>query len=120
MKLTTLKPRLQTAGNRLATLATAKPGTVERLRGSAGMRDRNRIRARDEGTCRNCGRLGSAVDHDTPLWAGGTDDDGNKQLLCEPCHGPKTALEATQRAAGHYDRAAVLRLMARLRLAAQG
>lgn len=103
MKLTTLKSRIQTAGNRLATLAPARPGTVERKRGWAGVNDRNRIRARDEGLCQECKRqgrtsLGGPVDHIKPLWLGGSDEDLNKELLCVPCHDAKTAREAGQRA----------------------
>ncbi|MDN4061293.1 HNH endonuclease [Massilia sp. YIM B02769] len=41
------------------------------------------------------------MDHLKPLWAGGSDDDDNKELLCQtPCHDAKTAREARQRAAG--------------------
>jgi 5-methylcytosine-specific restriction protein A len=105
-KLTTLKPRLQTVGNRLATLTPVKPGTVERKRGWAGVNDRNRIRARDDGLCQECKRqgrtsLGGPVDHKVPLWAGGSDNDDNKELLCVLCHDAKTAREAAQRAKGY-------------------
>lgn len=101
MKLTTLKSRLQTVGTRLSALPVAT-GTVERKRGSAGVRDRNRIRARDHGLCQECKRqgrtsLGAAVDHIRPLWAGGSDEDTNKELLCQPCHDAKSAREAAQR-----------------------
>lgn len=108
-KLTTLKPRLQVASGRLAVLAPARPETVQRKRGWAGIQDRNRIRARDEGQCQACKRrgvfsLGSAVDHIKPLWDGGSDDDSNKELLCTPCHDAKTAREATARSSGRRDR----------------
>lgn len=104
MKLPTLKPRLSTVGARITSLAQ-RPGTVERKRGWAGVQDRNRIRARDCGLCQECKRsgrisLGVAVDHIVPLWAGGSDDDANKELLCQPCHDAKTAREAVQRARG--------------------
>lgn len=111
MKLTTLKSRLQTTGSRLAMLAPARPNTVERKRGSAGMRDRERIRKRDCGLCQNCGHLGKDVDHDVPLWAGGSDDDDNKRVLCGTCHDAKSKTEACQRASGTYDRDAVVSLM---------
>lgn len=111
MKLTTLKPRLQTTGSRLAMLAPAPTMTVERKRGSAGMRDRERIRKRDCGLCQNCGHLGKDVDHDVPLWAGGSDDDENKRVLCGTCHDAKSKVEARQRASGAYDRDAVVSLM---------
>lgn len=101
MKLTTLKSRLATAPSRVSAVA-ARPLVVERKRGSAGVRDRNRIRARDCGLCQECKRqgktsLGAAVDHIVPLWAGGSDEDRNKELLCTPCHDAKTAREAGQR-----------------------
>lgn len=103
MKLTTLKPRLQAAGQRLAVLAPARPGTVERVRGWKGVNDRKRIRARDCGMCQECKRqgrltLGVAVDHIKPLWDEGSDEDDNKELLCQPCHDAKSAREAAQRA----------------------
>lgn len=105
MKLTTLKPRLQTAGGRLAVLAPVRPNTVQRKRGWAGVQDRERIRKRDCGLCQECLRhdrvsVGAAVDHIEPLWKGGTDDDVNKELLCQPCHDAKSAREARERARG--------------------
>jgi hypothetical protein len=39
-----------------------------------------------------------AVDHITPLWDGGANEDPNLQLLCDPCHKVKTAAEAALRA----------------------
>lgn len=104
MRLTTLKSRLQTVGARLPTL-TARPGTVERKRGYAGVMDRKRIRERDCGLCQECKRQGRVspghpVDHIVPLWAGGSDDDSNKETLCVPCHDAKTAREARQRILG--------------------
>jgi 5-methylcytosine-specific restriction protein A len=105
MKLRTLKSRLQAAP---APLVTAQPVTVERKRGSAGVKDRNKIKVRDAWLCQQCkaeGRsvVGEVVDHRTPLWAGGSDEDRNKWLLCIPCHDVKTAREASERgrAAGY-------------------
>jgi 5-methylcytosine-specific restriction protein A len=103
MKLQTLKPRLQAAGSRLATLTPARPDTVQRKRGWAGVQDRQRIRARDNGLCQECLRknrvsTGHPVDHIVPLWKGGSDDDSNKETLCDPCHDAKTAREASDRA----------------------
>jgi 5-methylcytosine-specific restriction protein A len=100
-RLATLKPRVQT----LRTM-TAKPlQAVERKRGSAGVKDRNTVRQRDNGLCQAClaeGRvsIGVDVDHKTPLWAGGLDTEENKWLLCSPCHLEKSTREAKQRAAG--------------------
>lgn len=109
MKLQSLKTRLQQANTRVTMLATQRPDTVERKRGSAGVRDRERIRARDFGLCQECKRqgrtsIGTVVDHIKPLWAGGDDTDDNKELLCQtPCHDAKTAREARQRAAGGWS-----------------
>jgi 5-methylcytosine-specific restriction protein A len=104
-KLQTLKPRLQAAGGRLTVLAPARPGVVERKRGYAGVKDRQRIRERDCGLCQECKRqgrttVGHPVDHIIPLWAGGSDADINKETLCIDCHDAKSAREAGQRAAG--------------------
>ena len=113
MKLTTLKSKLQRAPSRLGTLAPPAP-TVERKRGWRGVKDRERIRKRDCGLCQNCGQLGRDVDHDTPLWAGGSDADGNKRVLCSVCHEAKSTIEARQRIAGMYDPHAVVSVMVEL------
>jgi 5-methylcytosine-specific restriction protein A len=104
-KLQTLKPRLQAAGNRLATLTPVRPDTVQRKRGWAGVQDRQRIRARDNGLCQQCLRdgrvtIGYPVDHIIPLWKGGSDADSNKETLCTTCHDAKSAREAAERARG--------------------
>lgn len=104
MKLTTLKTRLQSAGTRLPVL-TQRPNVVERKRGYAGVLDRKRIRERDCGLCQQCLRegrttVGYPVDHIIALADGGTDDDDNKETLCQPCHDAKSAREARQRARG--------------------
>jgi 5-methylcytosine-specific restriction protein A len=105
MKLQQLKSSLQPARARVTMMPDRRPDTIERKRGSAGVRDRERIRARDCGLCQECKRrgktvLGAAVDHITPLWKGGSDEDDNKELLCVPCHDAKTAREAAERARG--------------------
>ena len=105
MKLQQLRTNLAPAASRVTMLPTQRPDTVERVRGSAGVRDRERIRARDCGLCQECKRqgkttLGAAVDHIDPLWNGGSDEDDNKELLCIPCHDAKTAREAAERARG--------------------
>jgi 5-methylcytosine-specific restriction protein A len=105
VKLQTLKPRLQSAGSRIVTLAPTRPEATPRKRGWAGVQGRERIRRRDCGLCRACQRngktsVGAAVDHIIPLWKGGSDDDSNKELLCDPCHDTKSAREAAERAAG--------------------
>ena len=86
-------------------MAPMHPNVAERKRGSAGVKDRNRIRARDFGLCVLCQEQGKVspgreVDHKVPLWAGGSDKDDNKWLLCTACHEAKTAREAAERASG--------------------
>ena len=105
MKLTVLRPRLQVASTARLAVLTAQPGVIERKRGSAGVKDRNAIKARDHGLCQACKRkgkttLGEVVDHIEPLHLGGSDEASNKQLLCEPCHLEKSAREAGDRARG--------------------
>lgn len=102
-KLKMLKPRIATLNtDRLPVL---KACSTERKRGSAGIKDRNRIRARDNGLCQQCLKdgcvtVGSDIDHKRPLWAGGSDDEANKWLLCKPCHDAKSKREAAARALG--------------------
>lgn len=43
--------------------------------------------------CRKCGGRATEVDHITPLFRGGTNDDRNMQSLCHACHATKTASE---------------------------
>lgn len=105
MKLKTLKTRLvQVQAARLPVLAARNHG-VQRKRGSAGVKDRASIKARDFGLCQQCrreglSRPGHVVDHIIPLWAGGSDEANNKETLCHPHHDAKTAREAGERAAG--------------------
>lgn len=104
-KLHSLKPRVANLTASRINVLRSRPETVERKRGSAGVKDRKRIAARDFGLCVLCTangfvRRGSVVDHIVPLWAGGSDEDENKQLLCTECHDAKTAREAAVRASG--------------------
>lgn len=106
MKLKTLKPRLLAVATARVPVLTAQPGRFERKRGSAGAKDRNQIKDRDCGLCQECRRqgkttVGSDVDHIVPLEQGGTNEQSNLELLCEPCHKAKTAREAAQRARGY-------------------
>jgi len=93
-------------------LATLKPGparlattTSERTRGSSWQKTCARIMRRDGGLCRYCqpfGHLtpGAEVDHFRPLWAGGTDADGNLRTTCKPHHQAKTRAEEAARLSG--------------------
>lgn len=56
---------------------------------------RRRIYKRDGGKCQYCAkRLATRfhVDHKVPRASGGTDDDGNLQLVCIACNGRKGKL----------------------------
>jgi 5-methylcytosine-specific restriction endonuclease McrA len=106
VKLRTLKPRLQAVSTERVAVMIVQPDIVERKRGSAGVKDRNAIKARDHGLCQACKRkglhgvLGDVVDHIEPLHLGGSDEGSNKELLCHECHDVKTAREAGGRAQG--------------------
>jgi len=54
-----------------------------------------RIKARDGYRCQMCGAVhipeDMEVDHITPIFRGGSEDDDNLQSLCKPCHEDKTA-----------------------------
>lgn len=100
MKLTMLQPRVQTIRT-----SVAKPLAVERQRGEAWMKTRERILKRDHGLCRcdDCARqaaplLATEVDHRIPLWDGGSNADSNLQSLNAGCHARKTSAEAARRA----------------------
>lgn len=101
--------RLQTLAPHVRTLDTRRirPATVsdqQRTRGSAWMRIRAQVLARDAGLCQVCkaaGRLTLAaeVDHIRELADGGSDDAANLQAICRPCHVDKST-RAQQRRAG--------------------
>lgn len=102
-RLTTLKPRLQTANlSRLASIPNRIDATP-RQRGRAWMERRAKW-LRSHCLCCQCEAeglttLAEEVDHITPLWKGGADDESNFQSLCKPHHEAKTAIEARERAA---------------------
>lgn len=106
MRLKTLKPRLaQIATQRIPTLTTQEASA--RPAGAAWQQTRRRIQLRDASLCGKCGLLWMAsrdvVDHITPRWAGGSDEDSNLWLLhTDPCHKAKSDEEAAMRARGGY------------------
>ena len=103
MKLQRLPNRLTAiATTRLPTLQT-KAGSTKRIAGSTWMATRRRIMQRDGFACAGCGliRMDHDCDHVIPLEQGGSNDDGNLQLLCsgpDGCHARKSKAEAKQRA----------------------
>ena len=69
-----------------------RSSAVRRL--SAGRK--KRIAYKQEYLCNKCKKLlppEYEVDHITPLFKGGTDDEINLQALCPNCHAEKTSLE---------------------------
>lgn len=70
----------------------------KRTRGRAWMKTRAYVLAQQP-LCAECDRNGRTtaaeeVDHILPLSQGGTDEIGNLQGLCKPCHKAKTARES--------------------------
>lgn len=86
--------KLSSIGNKVTTLDTKKTAefSIDRITGRPLQRIRRRIAVRDLCTCRMCGCVTSKfeIDHIVPLFAGGPDSDGNRQLLCVECHKAKT------------------------------
>ena len=77
-------------------MAWSKQSRHERGYGSAWVKVRARILARDKHLCQPCAASGrptpaTAVDHIKPKSKGGTDEDSNLQSLCHDCHKAKTA-----------------------------
>ncbi|MFE3839467.1 HNH endonuclease [Pseudogemmobacter sonorensis] len=73
----------------------------ERGYGTAWDKLRPVILTRDKHLCQPClkeGRITPAhtVDHITPKAQGGTDNPGNLQAICVPCHTAKTEREAAE------------------------
>ena len=108
-RLTTLKTRVQTLGRTARApdatgwAYTQRGSRHERGYGDDWYRLVQRIRARDCDLCQECIRTGhvplgtySAVDHKVPRSEGGTDDDGNLEVICKPHHTAKTALESAR------------------------
>lgn len=101
-RLKTLKSGLQVLGPRLQTLP--RIGATERLRGSSAVKRRKAwltanplcVDCRAEGLV----RAGDEVDHETPLWQGGRDDETNFATRCFDHHKAKTSREAAERARG--------------------
>ncbi len=72
-----------------------------------------RILDRQDGRCNTCGvrfdvKNKAQYDHVNPLWISGENRETNLQALCLPCHGKKTATEATVRGKVNRLRAATL------------
>lgn len=103
-KLTMLKPRLLSAmASRISSQQVAA-GTP-RIRGRQWMKMKTDALVASDHWCVAClaeGRqtIAVEVDHKTPLWRGGSNDQDNLQGLCKDHHDEKTAREAAERARG--------------------
>lgn len=102
-RIPALKPRLVELDTRRFQ-ESQRIGSTPRTRGDTWMKIRAKW-LRQHPLCCMCeaeGRVSVAdeVDHITPLWAGGSDDESNFQSLCKPHHAAKTADEARERAKG--------------------
>jgi 5-methylcytosine-specific restriction protein A len=67
---------------------------AERLRGRAGVKQRDRRLQRTNYLCEMClprVRPADVVDHIKPLALGGSDEDSNTRNLCNDCHAKVTA-----------------------------
>lgn len=104
LKALPLAPRVgRLNAQRVPTLTTQ----TQRITGGSWQKTRDRILRRDKGLCQcaECQapgvvpRLANIVDHRTPLWEGGGNDDDNLQAMAAvPCHEKKSAEEAKRRA----------------------
>jgi len=100
-RIKTLKPGVRTLDQRTA----RNPPGQKRLRGDslyAVMKRLVREKPRMCAACYATGRvtIGEELDHIVPLWQGGSNEAGNLQWLCRPCHREKTAREARERTGG--------------------
>lgn len=104
MALKMLKPLLSTGGpkpKQAGWLSQHTTSAASRGYGWPWQQAVKRIRARDHDLCQACIRKGAgyigqygAVDHKVPKTEGGSDDDSNLEVLCDPCHADKTAAES--------------------------
>lgn len=99
-KIPSLKSRLTPVGSRkVSTLSEAAGGDTwgSGRGGRPWRRIRDSILVRDNYTCRVCGLTTKdlEVDHIVNVAQGGTDEDGNLQAICIPCHKAKTARESS-------------------------
>ena len=95
MSLSCLKPKVKTIDTRRGSRAA-----VDRIRGHALNKIRQRILLRDDYTCRVCKRVSVdlVVDHIVPLHLGGAESDENRQSICFECHKVKSEREEKERA----------------------
>jgi 5-methylcytosine-specific restriction protein A len=71
---------------------------TKRIRGSAWMATRERIKAAAQGLCVICrskgkATLGTVCDHIKPIAHGGSNDDANLRWICDDCHNDVTRIQ---------------------------
>lgn len=74
---------------------TRAPGSAPLVRDAWASR-KKRILLRDRRTCYRCGGYGDQVDHVTPEFEGGSQEDHNLACICDPCHRHKSAQEGVR------------------------
>ena len=81
-----------TAKQRVRVAEAGNAVRIDDLSGGSWGTIRKRIRERDGYRCRCCDTAVRAgvVEHIKPLVQGGSNEDDNLQLLCQPCHDDKT------------------------------
>ncbi|MFJ3316128.1 HNH endonuclease [Herbaspirillum huttiense] len=104
-KLTMLKPRLLPTSYSRVDMLPVSAGATPRIRGRQWMRMKTDALVASDHWCVAClaeGRqtIAVEVDHKTPLWRGGSNEQSNLQGLCKDHHDEKTAREAAERARG--------------------
>ena len=99
-KIASLKSRISPVSTRKVSSVAEAAGADSWGSGRGGRpwrRKREAILVRDNYTCRMCGLTTKdlEVDHIVNVAQGGTDEDGNLQAICIPCHKAKTARESS-------------------------
>lgn len=99
MKLTSLKPRLATLNTQRLTVLDTKAGATKRIRGRAGMKERQAARVAGLFTCVDCGHISvsNEIDHEIPLEQGGANHPSNYRVRCINCHRAKSKLDGSAR-----------------------
>lgn len=107
--------------SRVTALSPSEDGYAPRLHGTTAGNFNARILARDP-LCKCCLSMSPSivspsveVDHIVPRHLGGTNEEGNMQGICVPCHRAKTASEKAARANGTAVYAAVVKPVQRER-----
>lgn len=95
---------IKTLGHRIekANINIGSPVATERIRGWKLTKIRKRIAIKYNYSCVDCGRVtvDGEVDHEIPLFMGGSESDENRRWRCKECHAKKSAEEERGRGIG--------------------